>query len=63
MILQFNEMKKTHSLLFLLVVATASDCGQPKWFSICKENLKDKIMGGYARQTIGVPFGSPMEFH
>ena len=56
-------MKKTYSLLFLIVVATASVCGQPKSFSISKEDLKDKIMGGWAGQTIGVTFGSPMEFH
>ena len=56
-------MKKTHLLPLLLVVSTASVVGQPKSFSIGKEDLKDKIMGGWAGQTIGVPFGSPMEFH
>ncbi len=59
--IQRNE--KTYSLLLLLVVATASVFGQPKSFSISKEDLKDKIIGGWAAQTIGVTFGSPMEFH
>jgi hypothetical protein len=56
-------MKKTHSLLLLLVVATASVFGQPKSFSINKEDLKDKIMRGWTGQRIGVTFGSPMELH
>jgi len=63
LILQFNEMKKTHLLPLLLVVATASVVGQPKSFSISKEDLKDKIMRGWVGQTIGVTFGSPMELH
>src|SRR4028119_1542649 len=29
---------------------------------LTKENLKDKIMGGWAGQTIGVTFGGPYEF-
>lgn len=31
--------------------------------TIDKEVLKDKIMGGWAGQTIGVTFGAPVEFH
>ncbi|MFQ5823571.1 MAG: ADP-ribosylglycohydrolase family protein [bacterium] len=31
-------------------------------FTISKETLKDKIKGGWAAQTIGVTFGSPVEF-
>lgn len=31
-------------------------------FTISKEALKDKIMGGWAGQTIGVTFGGPTEF-
>lgn len=34
----------------------------PKEFSISKEDLKDKIRGGWAGQTIGVTFGGPTEF-
>jgi hypothetical protein len=30
--------------------------------NITKEALKDKIMGGWAGQTIGVTFGGPTEF-
>lgn len=33
-----------------------------KNFTINKDNLKDKIMGGWAGQTIGVTFGGPYEF-
>jgi hypothetical protein len=33
-----------------------------KSFTISKEDLKDKIMGGWAGQTIGVTFGGPTEF-
>ncbi len=33
-----------------------------KTFTITKEKLKDKIMGGWAGQTIGVTFGGPYEF-
>lgn len=31
-------------------------------FSLSKEELRDKIMGGWAGQTIGVTFGGPTEF-
>lgn len=34
----------------------------PKEFSISKEELKDKIRGGWAGQTIGVTYGGPTEF-
>jgi hypothetical protein len=33
-----------------------------EFFSISKDALKDKIMGGWAGQTIGVTFGGPTEF-
>lgn len=39
--------------------ATVVDGG---YFSISKEDLKDKIRGGWAGQTIGVTFGGPTEF-
>jgi ADP-ribosylglycohydrolase len=35
---------------------------QQKTITITKEQLKDKIMGGWAGQTIGVTFGGPYEF-
>ena len=56
-------MKKTYTILFYIAITIASAFGQPKSFSISKNDLKDKIMGGWAGQTIGVTFGSPMEFH
>src|SRR5580698_4750764 len=34
----------------------------PKTLRLTKEQLKDKIMGGWAGQTIGVTFGGPYEF-
>ena len=34
----------------------------PKKITLTKEQLKDKIMGGWAGQTIGVTFGGPYEF-
>jgi len=33
-----------------------------KTFTLSKDALKDKIMGGWAGQTIGVTFGGPYEF-
>ena len=33
-----------------------------KTLTISKDNLKDKIKGGWAGQTIGVTFGGPYEF-
>ncbi len=35
---------------------------QQKTSTLTKQQLKDKIMGGWAGQTIGVTFGGPMEF-
>jgi ADP-ribosylglycohydrolase len=34
----------------------------PRYFVLTKDELKDKIMGGWAGQTIGVTFGGPYEF-
>src|ERR1700733_14553803 len=36
---------------------------QRKMITLTKETLKDKIMGGWAGQTIGVTFGGPYEFN
>ena len=33
-----------------------------KTITLSKEELRDKIMGGWAGQTIGVTFGGPTEF-
>lgn len=43
---------------FLCTLAIA----QTKTITLSKAQLKDKIMGGWAGQTIGVTFGGPMEF-
>ena len=55
---------KRSSLLFLLALL-ASSCSAPKAaesISLSKEALMDKIMGGWAGQTIGVVYGAPTEF-
>jgi len=59
-------------LLLLVAICSLNSCSQEKTasepqstnssFRISKETLKDKIMGGWAGQTIGVTFGGPTEF-
>jgi ADP-ribosylglycohydrolase len=44
-------------LTFICFVSQAQ-----KEISLTKSQLKDKIMGGWAGQTIGVTFGGPVEF-
>lgn len=54
-------MKKV--ILFLAIcISLIKIHAQQKTFSLTKESLKDKIMGGWAGQTIGVTFGGPYEF-
>lgn len=48
--------------LGLLLLLVASNPVQGKIFKISKDVLKDKIKGAWAAQTIGVTFGSPIEF-
>jgi hypothetical protein len=48
----------THLLLFCFCAAV----GQTGFVSLTKQQLKDKIKGGWAGQTIGVTFGGPYEF-
>ena len=59
-------MKKIVISLFICILTFSMSCQmeQPKlaFLEISKEVLKDKIMGGWAAQTIGVTFGSPVEF-
>ncbi len=52
---------KKYFTCFLLLAIVANISAQ-KNFTITKEELKDKIMGGWAGQTIGVTFGGPYEF-
>ncbi|HEX5025205.1 MAG TPA: ADP-ribosylglycohydrolase family protein [Agriterribacter sp.] len=58
--------KATFPMLLLLIPAlfctTFAQSQTPKAVSISKQTLKDKIMGGWAGQTIGVTFGGPYEF-
>ncbi|MBL0740261.1 ADP-ribosylglycohydrolase family protein [Chryseolinea lacunae] len=63
-------MKKT--IVLLLLAVTTMTLGQEKknlkstpasgMITLSKDVLKDKIMGGWAGQTIGVTFGGPTEF-
>ncbi|MGN6299002.1 MAG: ADP-ribosylglycohydrolase family protein [Ginsengibacter sp.] len=63
-------MKKIILLAFIFVSFTAysqvkvqSSAGKvPGRVTLTKEQLRDKIMGGWAGQTIGVTFGGPYEF-
>jgi len=49
-------------LLLVIVFSFSKIHAQQKIVSLTKEQLKDKIMGGWAGQTIGVTFGGPYEF-
>lgn len=49
-------------LFFLLLTTTVLAQKDNTVFKISKDALKDKIMGGWAGQTIGVTFGGPVEF-
>jgi hypothetical protein len=58
-------MKKNIPVIIVLLFAFAFLHAQnslPKTITLSKEKLKDKIMGGWAGQTIGVTFGGPYEF-
>jgi hypothetical protein len=48
-------------ILFILVQALPIQ-KKPAELSMSKKQLRDKIMGGWAGQTIGVTFGGPTEF-
>jgi hypothetical protein len=68
-------MEKRHvTLTFYLIVfgllqlalfqcQTKNSADEEAYFSMDKEVLKDKIMGAWAAQTIGVTYGGPTEFH
>ncbi|MBS1600286.1 MAG: ADP-ribosylglycohydrolase family protein [Bacteroidetes bacterium] len=53
-------MKKITTCIICVVVMLCSNA-QSK-LTLTKAQLKDKIMGGWAGQTIGVTFGGPYEF-
>lgn len=51
--------------IYLLLICLSLAIGKTlggKTFKISKETLQDKIRGAWAAQTIGVTFGSPVEF-
>lgn len=58
------------SLLYIAIVLVLGSCSEeqadtaslPEQFSISTEELKDKIRGGWAGQTIGCTYGGPTEF-
>jgi len=49
-------------IAIILCLASTFSSAQKKELVIAKSRLKDKIMGGWAGQTIGVTFGGPYEF-
>jgi hypothetical protein len=49
-------------LLFILAIGTTFISFSQKTVSFSKEQLQNKIKGGWAGQTIGVTFGGPYEF-
>ena len=53
-------MKKTLVIVSLLLGQFTN--AQTKMITMSKQQLKDKIKGGWAGQTIGVTFGGPYEF-
>jgi hypothetical protein len=52
-------MKKLFTVIILLVM---SGCLTAQQVTFTKQQLQDKIKGGWAGQTIGVTFGGPYEF-
>ncbi|MEO6671807.1 MAG: ADP-ribosylglycohydrolase family protein, partial [Ginsengibacter sp.] len=54
-------MKRMISAIVVLLI-TLNIYAQPNTITFSKEQLKNKIMGGWAGQTIGVTFGGPYEF-
>lgn len=55
-------MKKLLIISALLGFLFKTDAQYNKSVTLTKDQLKDKIKGGWAGQTIGVTFGGPMEF-
>ena len=53
-------MKRNLLSILLLLSVYATEAQQP--VSISTNELRNKIKGGWAGQTIGVTFGGPFEF-
>jgi len=49
-------------ICILFIIAIIHGNAQSTTITLTKSKLKDKIMGGWAGQTIGVTFGGPYEF-
>lgn len=64
-----NIYSRSKFLFFSLAVLMLCSCsnsyesGLPKKAEFSREQLMDKIKGGWAGQTIGVSYGGPTEFH
>jgi hypothetical protein len=54
-------MKKIFFVILFCIVAIYG-FAQTKTLTLTKQQLQDKIKGGWAGQTIGVTFGGPYEF-
>lgn len=54
-------MKKNLVIVFAILISTAV-MAQNKNITLSRQQLKDKIRGGWAGQVIGVTFGGPYEF-
>ncbi|KIC96223.1 ADP-ribosylglycohydrolase family protein [Flavihumibacter solisilvae] len=55
-------MRKIWVTLYMLMATASFASAQEKTFVLSRQQLKDKIKGGWAGQTIGVTFGGPYEF-
>src|SRR6185369_6266390 len=55
-------MRKKLPLLCCLLTQIVIAFAQQKTITLTKEQLQNKIKGGWAGQTIGVTFGGPYEF-
>ena len=57
-----NICKIMMAAAFALAVSISASAGVAKTITIKKSELKDKIAGGWAGQTIGCAYGGPTEF-
>src|SRR6187551_3330476 len=55
-------MKRKWTIVFGLLLQIIFVFAQQKTITLTKEQLQNKIKGGWAGQTIGVTFGGPYEF-
>lgn len=57
-----TKMMKVPFYLFIVILLFSCAGQGNKTVTMTKDDLKDKIMGGWAGQTIGVTYGGPTEF-